>query len=179
MWWVCPEDEGWCLEAGNTWRSSFGLVVEDLEVYGKVFGFFFLESGEPFRIFVQRNGLVGLCFWTSVGHWETLIPQSTHCRSSSLRRRQPALELLWMSLIVLNVLREGPDSAGLQTVFLFEGSGKMQTSELFSFPSSAISGCWWDPGRKFWGWSGIWVPDSRIPGRLEFPVTFLKLFLRF
>lgn len=42
MWAVCPVNEGWCSEAADTWSSSFGLVVGNLEICDKVLGFSFL-----------------------------------------------------------------------------------------------------------------------------------------
>ena len=62
--------------------------MEDLEIHGKVFGFFFLISGEALRIFEQRSGPVCLCFWTSVDHWEVLISKEVHCSSFLLRKLQ-------------------------------------------------------------------------------------------
>lgn len=167
---MCPTDKGWWLEETNAGKMCFRQIIECLEVHGRCLYFSFLSG-----TFEQRSGLVGLCFCTSTGHWEALMPKAMPCRSSSLRRLQSALELLWMSLC--ECFERGAIFS--RSVFLFGGFGEMQTFWLFSFLSSAVSGGWWDPGRKFKGWSDSRGPDNRLPGGSKFPVTFLTCFLVF
>lgn len=165
---------GWRMvfgEAALAWlRRILKTLVKCLEFSSCRWGSFedFWTEERPGRsVLLDQRGTLG-----------DINPQTTHCRSSSLRSPQAVLESLWMSLFV-KVLREEPHSAGLQAFFLFGGFGEMQTSWLFSFLSSAVSGCWWDSGRTFRGWRGLWALNSRIPGGLEFPVTLWNCFSEF